>query len=288
MKKLLIAIIAGIFAIQMVACAENGTPVETTVETTVATTTIETTETTEATQENVEAPQGGPSSDAPTPKIAIYGGGSYLNTSNSPDLVTAEMVGEKIGDTAGYIDFLSGNFDDSLFTTDLANSISPEAVFYKMNGYSEDFRILVEDNGVYYILEKNADVLTENASASEFLKIADYKESVSGAVINSISGVTEYKTLSSEEAVALIDVFAKTTSATLTNEDYEEIAASQSAGKAYQLSVEFSDGTATSFVVIPELNLVSIAQTYFTLDSLNEELAFAFEGLPQGNDGIVQ
>lgn len=211
------------------------------------------------------------------PEMVIYNGTSYLMTSNDSKLITQKMVGEKIGSTSAFIDF-KGKVDESLLTKEFANSISEKATFYKMNGYNYKVRILAEVNGIYYICE-NIKISTDS--------ILEYKEIIKKATINNNSTTKEYKKLGKFDTLKLIDVFTKTIKAEISNKEYETIAQVQADGRSYYLNVFFEDGTSTKFIVIPELNLVTIGQEYYTFDSLENDIGFVFDGLPQENIEIV-
>ncbi len=275
MKRIAAIAVAGVLTVSMlVGCTQNGTsstPSLSTPDVSVSTPpgTAVTPDVTPSTPD--VAPPTSPSQDAPLPKIAIFGSANYLLTDNDSTKVTADMLGEKLGESAGFIDF-TGNLDESLFTTDFANSISEDAVFYAMNGHDSSFRIVIEADGAYYILES-----TETTIAD----FAQYAEGVTGATILDLMGITEYKQLTADEASNLVDVFATTTPAQLENSDYENIAKAQSEGKAYNLRLNFADGTFTELVVVPELNVVSIGQTYHTSETLGADIDFAFGDLPQ-------
>ncbi len=205
--------------------------------------------------------------DATLPKLVIYNGVSYQLTNNDSAIITEEMLGEKIGETSGYIDFTT-NFDEKLLSQELANSISDDAVFYKMKDYSEDFRIVVEAGGVYYICE--------NTSIGS-LQIAEYADKVLDGEIFNGSGITRYEQITKDDAQKLLDIFAQTIMAELEPENYEAIGQIHKAGKAYMLNINLEDGTFVSFYTLPELNLVSIGQTYYTSETLNDDIAFVFE-----------
>ncbi len=215
------------------------------------------------------------SQDAFLPKIAIYNGNNYLLTNDSD--IDETIIGEKLGDSSGFIDF-NQNFDQALLTTDFANSFSETAEFYSVLGYDDGFRIAIFADGVYYILE------SINISADN---IKDHADIISGATIKNISGTTELSTVSKDDVIKMLDAFSKTTKAELSNEEYENIAGVQSEGKAFQLCINFSDNTATTFVVMPSLNLVSIGQTYYTSQTLNEDIAEYFNSLESNPNDIM-
>lgn len=211
------------------------------------------------------------------PELVIYNGGSYLVTSYDSKLITQEMIGEKIGLSSAFIDF-KGKVDESLLNKELANSIDEKAVFYKMKIYNDKFRILAEVNGSYYICE--------NIQISKDV-ILEYKGFIEKATINNNSMTKEYKKIEKDNVLKLIDVFEKTIKAELSDKEYENIAQAQGEGKSYLLKILFEDGTSTKFIIIPELNLVSIGQEYYTSDSLTKDIAFIFYGLPQEKEEIV-
>lgn len=212
------------------------------------------------------------------PELVIYKGLNYFMTADDSSLITKEMVGEKIGSSSDFLDFKE-TVDKALLSKELANSISQNAIFYKMNGYSDKFRILIEINGVYNICENSQ--INKN-------DMLEYKNLVEKATVNNNSLTKEFKEIKKEDAVKLVEIFSKTTKAALSDAEYEKIAQAEVDGKSYQVKLLFKDGSSTKIFVIPELNLVSIGQEYHTSNSLKEDIAFTFDGLPQEVDNIVQ
>ncbi len=227
-------------------------------------------------QELEPSGSGTASQDAMLPMIAIYGGKNYLMTENILTDVQG-VLGKKLGDSSGFIDF-SSNFDENLLSTDLANSFSEDAVFYSMEGYDEAFRIIIESGDTYYVCEST------QAAASD---IVNYFDRVYGGLISSHMGLSDYAELTAEETLKLLDIFSKATKAELTNDDYQNIATAQTEGKSYRLKVIFDDDTFTTIYVIPELNLVSIGQEYYTSQTLADDIADYFAELPQTPDEVV-
>ncbi len=223
-------------------------------------------------EEPSEAP---PMSDATFPQFVIYNSTSYIMSDNMHFL--EEMIGEEIGATTGYIDF-AGQFDEALLTQELANSISPDAVFYTMKNYSEDLRIAMSVLGTYYILD---------STSIDAADIAAYSPYVTGGTVYSATGINELGTISKEDATKLLDIFSKTAPATLEDADYEQFGKLQSEGKAYTVNINLEDGTHVSFFTMPEVNLVSISQEYHTSESFNDDVGFVFADMPQEAEGVV-
>ncbi len=263
MKKTSIIILIGIFSIlSLSGCNSQDTSYP------------DTTSPSSVSQQSQSHAESLPSQDATLPKIAIYNSTSYLLTDNDGAMITQDMLSEKIGESSDFIDF-SGTVDESVLTKELANSISENAVFFKMLEYDDNFRIVAEDSGTYYILESTAMASSD---------VMGYIDLVSGGAVYDIAKTTEFAQITKEDTSALIDIFSNTAEAELTNEDYENIAQVQSDGNAYLLSVNFHDGTFTDMVVIPELNLVSIGQIYYTSETLGDDIGFVFDDLPQNTE----
>ncbi len=280
-RKLLITFMAIMLLATMTACAtgensstasENTSSVETSQSSAIV-------ETEEDTKEDSFKTPSAPriSADASFPQYVIYESRAYHLTHNDISQILNETVGELIGENSGYIDFMGGP-DESLMSQELANSISEQATYYNMHNYNDDFRIIVEFDGNYYVCESNI-ITPEN--------ILSYTSNLENATVLSLHETVEYKDVSSDELAQLVEIFSELQEAELTNTDYEAIAQAQVDGKAYWLKGFYNDTTHTSFLVIPELSLVSIGNQYYTSETLQQDIAFVFDGLPQEPENIL-
>lgn len=172
--------------------------------------------------------------------------------------------------------------DNEAARADLATTFALGGTVYEIPGYDPAFRLAVTLDGQTYLAELAGRVDNEPLGAEYFFTVSGMEAAVRKAHILPHMGEEPLRSLGRRDARGIVEILSGSAAATLTNEDYENIARTQLEGGSWQLELALADGTNVRLYVIPELNLVSIGDDYYTLpEEFAEQYGGIFEGLEQ-------
>ncbi|MFS0838784.1 hypothetical protein [Paenibacillus sp. 1P03SA] len=178
----------------------------------------------------------------------------------------------------------NGNTNESGDTQkDYAATFAAGGTLYEVPGYPSHFRIAVQYQQHYYLAEVVAKVNDSAFTAKEYLDMSNLKAQVQDIHILNHAGNDVLKKITEPASVeSLIDGLYNAQTAELAGKDYEGIAEAQSQGKSYQLKFNLKDGTGTFMYIIPELNIVSMGDSYYRLpDNFIGQAGAVFKNLKQ-------
>lgn len=152
---------------------------------------------------------------------------------------------------------------------DYATTFAFGGKLYEIPSYPSHFRIAVQYEHQFYLAEIVAKVDDTAITAAEYLEISNLKVQVQDFHILNHMGNDVLKKVTTRTSVnAVIDGLYDATNAHLTNKEYEAIADAQSKGKSYLLKFNLKDGTHMNMYMIPELNIVSMGDSYYRLPGM--------------------
>lgn len=183
-----------------------------------------------------------------------------LNNGEAFEL-TEEQIGEKIAD-------------------------AHDGVLFELKGYNKEFRMAFQYNDMYYIAQNVANADDSAIDVAKYLETANLKEHVVFVDIFDHMGVNILNSLSQEEAIKLLDTFAKGTVTKLSAEEFEAIGKAQVDGDSFMLEFMLEDNTTFTSYIIPSMNYITIGDYTCVVEDLEATVGSYFENLEVSEDII--
>ena len=158
---------------------------------------------------------------------------------------------------------------------------------FEFIGYDTDFRFLIENDGEYYIAQYVGNEDDSPMDVERYFELADLENNTQLVDVFDHVGRTILKTVEGEDVTVLLEAIKGATIEPLTNEQNEAIASAQANGESFMVAFALDDWTEVSFYVMPSLNLVTVGDYTCTVESLNEQVGYIFEGLEQGDQPLI-
>ncbi|MEG1447803.1 MAG: hypothetical protein RSC41_00570 [Oscillospiraceae bacterium] len=201
---------------------------------------------------------------------------SFLENGSIYD-ISADNIGEKLG----VLEYSIKENPEVYGKMDLSASFAIGGTIYQINSYDPSFRVAVEFDGNYYIAQRVGSVSGEDILLPDYFETADFISNVENISVCDHLGNTVLQEISKKNDIkAMISLLSQSEPATLSNEQYEQIAKAQSIGKSFMLIFELSDTTEFKLYVIPSLSVAMVGDNRYTLSNeWKQEYSDFFEGL---------
>lgn len=225
--------------------------------------------------------QVAPGADSPSGmrKMMNYGGFRYTFLENG---ATYDLSSAELSQPLGVLEYDMQQDPETYGSMDGAASFAVGGTIYELDGYDPAFRLVVEWEGQYYIVQCVDTLDGSVLELAAYFETADFQDTVKAIAICDHSGQTVLRTLSGDDAAKLLAVLSNAAPAEFTNDQYQAIAHAQNSGESYQVVLQLTDSTSYSLYVIPTLCVVSAGDNRYQLsDEYATELDAVFTGLEQ-------
>lgn len=192
-----------------------------------------------------------------------------------------------IGDLIGTIDKEIDLEKEINVNEDMAATYAVGGKVYEFKNHNKEFRVLVEKDGKYFILENTSKLAGGNVAVSDYFKMAKLGEITEKIDIMDHFKRDVLKSVDKEKSLKMIEELSKSEWIKIDYDLFEKTGAAQMEGKSFLLAVDLGDGTTLDMYLIPSLKTLAVANETFKLtEDFLKNFGELFEGLKQ-QEGIV-
>ncbi|PWV98519.1 hypothetical protein DFQ01_11729 [Paenibacillus cellulosilyticus] len=139
-------------------------------------------------------------------------------------------------------------------------------ILYKLPGYDPAFRLVVEQDGRYYIVQLVGRADDSSMTANEYVESADLDKLADRVELLDHSSKLLHTWSTPKDVQEWIKHIASFEPAgKLTNEQDEQLAKADSSGETYTLRAALKDGTTIDMKLTPEMHLIAIGDSQYKL-----------------------
>lgn len=223
----------------------------------------------------------GLSLDVDVRKFLNYNGSRYefLNNGQPYDLSELKLGEHK---PLGKLDYdiaadMQAGGSQGYASRDFGTTYLAGGIVYELTGYKPSFRLAVEQNGRYYVVQvvgrTDESIMEANdyVEAAQLDKLADRFE-----LMDSSSKLLHTWTIKKDIHEMVKRIASFEAAGKLTNEQYEQLAKATNLGENHILRAVLKDGTVIDMLLTPEMGLIAIGDGRY---KLSEEWLAAYSDL---------